>query len=88
MNTIYQLHTNELNENFLNSVKSLFKGKKITIAITTEIDETEYLLQSEANRKQLFDSINNIKNKKNIITFNNIKELELAVLNEADNAGK
>ena len=88
MNTIYQLHANELNGNFLNSVKALFKGRKITIAITTEIDETEYLLQSEANRKQLFDSINNLKKKKNIITFNNIKELKQAVLNEADNTGK
>jgi len=88
MNTIYHLNSDELNERFLHSVRSLFKGKKITIAITSEIDETEYLLQSDTNRKKLLESIENIKHKKNLRTFNNIDELEEAVFYEADNLRK
>jgi len=80
MNTIYHLNSDELNEMFLQSVRSLFKGKKITIVITSEIDETEYLLQSDTNRKKLLESIENVKQNKNLRTFNNIDELEQAVL--------
>ncbi len=53
MVTIYRLHVNELSEELLNSIKAAFKNKTVEIIVTDTIDETEYLLATEANRKSL-----------------------------------
>lgn len=58
MYTSYHLNSNELNADFLESVKKLFKNKRITISIEEEMDETEYLLSTDANRKHLEDALN------------------------------
>ena len=54
-----EFHTNasDLDEKFLKSVKALFKSKSISIIVTEEPDETQYLLQSDANRKMLEESM-------------------------------
>jgi hypothetical protein len=57
MYTEFHLNANALDENFLKSVKTMFKSKTISIVITEEQDETDYLLQSDANRKVLLESI-------------------------------
>ena len=44
MYTSFHLKANELNEDFLKSVKALFKSKRISIIVEEELDETEYLL--------------------------------------------
>ncbi len=49
MNAVYYLNTNEINENFINSVKSLYKDKNIEIIINETQDETEYLAKSPVN---------------------------------------
>ena len=41
----------------LNSIKAAFKDKTIEITVSEAMDETEYLLSSEANRDQLENSI-------------------------------
>ena len=53
MELTYRLNANELNEDFLKSVKALFKTKRISIFVEEEMDETDYLLSTEANRKHL-----------------------------------
>ena len=65
----YKMNINELNEEFLISLKTLFKDKNIEIIVHEIEDETEYLLRSENNRKHLLDSINNIKNKKDLVSL-------------------
>ena len=55
MYTSYHLNAKELNDDFLKSLKQLFKNKRITISMEEEMDDTEYLLSTEANRKQLMD---------------------------------
>jgi hypothetical protein len=65
MNTIFIVDPAELNQSFIDGLKKLFKGKKIEISVKP-IDETEYLLSSEANRKELYKSIQEINEGKTV----------------------
>ena len=67
MNAIYQLKADELDENFVNSIKEAFKDKEIEIAVY-ERDETAYLLRSPANREHLLNAIADVEKSQNIIT--------------------
>ncbi|MFZ0544061.1 MAG: hypothetical protein WAM60_01395 [Candidatus Promineifilaceae bacterium] len=73
MQTVYHLRTNELDSQFLESLKTLFKDKTIEI-IVTEVDETAYLLRSDANREHLLQAIEHVNNGDNLV------ELELDAL--------
>ena len=57
MEAIYKLKANEINPNLMETIKKLFSGKEITITITTEPDETEYLIAYPANKKHLLESM-------------------------------
>ena len=57
MEAIYKLKANEINPNLMETIKKLFSGKEITITITTEPDETEYLTAYPANKKHLLESM-------------------------------
>ncbi len=61
MYTAFHVNANELNENFLNGLKMIFKSKRISIIIEEEQDETEYLLSNPANRKILEKSLKNVE---------------------------
>ncbi len=50
METIYQVNADDLNEDFLEGLKTSFKHKEIEIVVY-ERDETAYLLRSPANRE-------------------------------------
>ncbi|MCA9997904.1 MAG: hypothetical protein KDE56_19225 [Anaerolineales bacterium] len=60
MQTVYRLNADELNNQFLEALKTLFKDKEIEIVVT-EVDETAYLFQSEANKQRLLSAIQNVK---------------------------
>jgi len=66
MYTLYKINADELNENFIASIKAQFQHKDIEIAICetaqTEHDETGYLLRHPANKARLLEAIDNIKN--------------------------
>ena len=66
MYSTYRLNANELNNNFLDGLKEMFKDKNIEI-IVTEYDETEYLLGNDANKKRLLEAIDNVNSGKNLI---------------------
>lgn len=66
MQTTYRLNVNELDENFLEGLKTTFKDKEIEI-IVSEVDETEYLLKSPANKKRLLQAIENVNNNTNLV---------------------
>ena len=58
MYTEFHTNANMLDLNFLKALKSLYKGKTISITVEAEMDETKYLLSSPANREMLEESIN------------------------------
>lgn len=66
MQTTYQIEADELDEKFVDSVKALFKHKKIEITVV-ELDETEYLLRNSANRENLLEAIDDIESGRNLV---------------------
>jgi hypothetical protein len=60
MQTTYQIEADELDQSFVDSVKALFKHKKIEITVA-ELDETEHLLRSTANRDHLLDAVEDVE---------------------------
>jgi antitoxin YefM len=66
MQTIYRLKASELNNNFLEGLKATFGDKEIEI-IVYEVNETDYLLKSDANQVRLVKAIENVNNKTNLV---------------------
>ena len=66
MYTTYRLKANELNSQFLESLKTLFRDQEVEITVST-VDETAYLLKSEANGLRLREAIANIETGTNLV---------------------
>ena len=58
MNATYRLNADELDAKFLAGLKKLFHTKEIEIVVS-EVDETGYLLASDANRDRLLAAVAN-----------------------------
>jgi antitoxin YefM len=67
METIYQLNADDLNEDFLEGLKTSFKHKEIEIVVY-ERDETAYLLRSPANRSRLLEAVADVEQNRNLVT--------------------
>ena len=78
MNFTQQIDADLLTLDFLDYVKAMFKGKKIRLTIEAELDETSYLMSTEANHQRLIKSITNIKDRKKLIRFDK-KELNILI---------
>jgi hypothetical protein len=65
MHGTFRLRAEELNDTFIESIRTLFRGKDIEIVVT-EVDETGYLLQSAANRARVLQAIANAENGRNL----------------------
>ena len=66
METIYQLNADDLNEDFLEGLKTSFKHKEIEI-IVYERDKTAYLLRSPANRARLLEAVTDIEQNRKVV---------------------
>lgn len=66
MQTIYQINADDLNEDFLEGLKTTFKHKDIEIVVY-ERDETGYLLQTPANRARLLEAVADVEQGRNIV---------------------
>jgi len=69
MQISYRLNANELDNNFLESLKAAFQNKEIEIVVY-ESDETAFLLQNPSNRKRLLTAVENIQNRNNLVELN------------------
>ena len=77
MQVAYQLNANELDTDFLESIKTLFQEKTIhiNISVAPKENETDYLLSTPANASRLFNAINNIENHKETLIHKSIEDL-------------
>lgn len=66
MQTIYQVNADDLNEDFLEGLRTTFKHKEIEIVVY-ERDETAYLLRSPANRARLIEAMGDVEQNHNIV---------------------
>lgn len=66
METTYRLNASELSIELLQSIQAVFKDKNIEITVTDQIDETDYHLSTEANKKHLYKSIDELEQGKGV----------------------
>jgi antitoxin YefM len=66
MDAIYHVKADELDQDFLDALKAMFKDKEIEIAVY-ERDETAYLLRSPANREHLLRAVAEVESQQNIV---------------------
>jgi antitoxin YefM len=71
MYTIYRVKANELDDRFLEALKTMFEHKEIEIVVCevaqSEEDETAYLMKSPANRERLLKAIENVAHNQNLV---------------------
>jgi antitoxin YefM len=68
MKATYRIKANELDEKYIERLKTTFGEQEIEI-IVSDMDETDYLLQSPANKERLLKAIENIKRGENLVTI-------------------
>ena len=73
MRAFFRLRANELDEAFLETVKSQFGEREIEVSVCeatgAQEDETAYLLRSPANRERLLEALRNIEQDRNLVTL-------------------
>jgi len=77
MDTLLRGNADEINVSLVEFIRSAFKGKKVAVHIyeDDEMDETEYLLSGPIAKERLLESVENVKN------LRNLKEYTLEELN-------
>lgn len=68
MKATYRIKANELDEKFIEGIKTTFGEQEIEIVVS-DMDETDYLLQSPANKEKLLKAIENVKRGENLVTI-------------------
>ena len=74
MNTVIQMHIDELDEKILKSLRKLFKNRTISVSDM----ETNYLFSNESNKNHLLTSIRQTKENK-FIQFKTVEDLETSL---------
>lgn len=73
MYAVYKLRAEELDQRFLDTLKSQFRDREIEIAVCevaeSAEDETAYLLRSPANRERLLRAIENVAQGRDLVTI-------------------
>ena len=65
MTTVFHTTAEELDESFVASIKTAFKGRSIEITVV-EDDETGYLLRHPENRERLLRAVSDIESGRNL----------------------
>lgn|GEM_PF-2170048 len=78
METTYKLNARDLSSGFVASIKNVYLDRDIEITIrdiNASTVETEYLMQSSANREMLLNAVKNIEEGKNLVTFESLENV-------------
>ena len=74
MHATYRMNVDELDDRFLETLKTIFNGREIEISVSEaaayEDDETEYLMRSPANREHLLQALEDIAHSHNLVSVN------------------
>jgi len=74
MEVIFKVRLEDFDASFIDKVGTLFKKGPLEIRISDELDETEYLLSTPANRAFLRKSLSQFANGE--VVSKNVEELE------------
>ena len=77
MVTTYKLNTRDLEETFINSIRTTYPDKIVEIQVR-EQDETEFLLSTPANREHMEKVLLEAKEGK-LVTFETLEQAKQAV---------
>jgi hypothetical protein len=66
MEATFRLNAKDVNSDLIQSIRQAFGDKNIEITITEQTDETEHLLSTEANRKHLYQSMDELAQGKGV----------------------
>lgn len=69
MVSTYRVNIDELTPDFIEGIKKVYQHQEVEIIIREVEDETEYLMKSPENHRRLLESIENIKQRKNLVTM-------------------
>jgi len=84
MDTLLRANANELNGSLIDFIKATFGNKRIAVHIYEEqMDETEYLLSTEANKTKLLQAIEDVKERRNTKVYS-MEDIN-RMLNEPEN---
>ncbi len=71
----FRLNEKELTDDIIKLIRKAFKNKEIEITVSDFLDDTKYLLSTEANKKHLLNSIKDIEEGRGIsFTLNDLQE--------------
>ena len=84
MDTLVRMNADEINQSFVDFIKSSFKGKRIALHIyEDQTDETEYLLSDPTHKEKILASVAEVSNRKELKTYT-LDELKTMFLNEPE----
>lgn len=67
--SIYRVRPDELTSDFTQGLKATYRDREIEITVTDVVDDTAYLLSSEANKAHLLASIAQIESGSGLVSF-------------------
>jgi antitoxin YefM len=67
MLTTFRVRADELTDDFVKALKVAYKDREIEIIVSDDVDETDYLMSSPANREHLLRAIENVNNHSNLV---------------------
>lgn len=62
MEAILKLNIDELDEDLLRKLKSMFPNRQVEIRVETEMDETEFILRNPKFAAELIERIKSVEN--------------------------
>ena len=84
MDTLVRMNADELNQSFIDFIKTSFKGKQIAVHIyEDEKDETEQLLSDPVHKEKLLKTVAEINEQKPTVIYT-MSELKAMLLTEPE----
>ena len=81
METLVKANADELNQSLIDFIQKNFKGKNISVHISEDLDETDYLLSDPIHKAKLLKSLEEVNDKQRLKAYS-LDEIKTMFLNE------